>query len=172
MVICYRSKRKLTQHPRGFPGSSVVKKSTCQCKRHGFNPRVRKIPWRRKWQHTPVFLTGKSHGQRSLAGYSPWGHKRVNHDRVTKQQHPRLHCPDLSKPQPQTMFLIISNLELEEILAHIFTENFVVQMGPAELWGSIIQHTWILKGSVGQPEKLIVAVFLRKINSSAKHLTF
>ena len=36
---------------------------------------VRKIPWRRKWQPTPVFLPGKSHDQRSLAGYSPWGHK-------------------------------------------------------------------------------------------------
>ena len=36
---------------------------------------VRKIPWRRKWQPTLVFLLGKSHGQRSLVGYSPWGHK-------------------------------------------------------------------------------------------------
>ena len=34
-----------------------------------------KISWRRKWQPTPVFLPGKSHGQKSLAGYSPWGHK-------------------------------------------------------------------------------------------------
>ena len=42
-----------------------------QCKRHGFDPWVRKIPWRRKWQPTPVFLSEKSHGQRSLAGYSP-----------------------------------------------------------------------------------------------------
>jgi len=37
----------------------------------GFNPWVRKIPWRRKWQHTPVFLPGASHGQRSLEGYRP-----------------------------------------------------------------------------------------------------
>ena len=37
--------------------------------------RVGKIPWRRKWQPTPVFLPGESHGQRNLAGYSPWGHK-------------------------------------------------------------------------------------------------
>jgi len=37
----------------------------------GFDPWVRKIPWRRKWQSTPVFLPGESHGQRSLAGYSP-----------------------------------------------------------------------------------------------------
>ena len=40
----------------------------------------------RKWQHTPVLLPGKSHRQRSLAGYSPWGCKRVGHDFVTKQQ--------------------------------------------------------------------------------------
>ena len=38
-----------------------------------FNPWVRKIPWREAWQPTPVFLPGESHGQRSLAGYSPWG---------------------------------------------------------------------------------------------------
>ena len=38
---------------------------------------VRKIPWRRAWQPTPVFLPGEFHGQRSLAGYSPRGHKRV-----------------------------------------------------------------------------------------------
>ena len=42
---------------------------------------VRKIPWRRAWQPTPVFLLAESHEQRSLAGYSPWGHRRVRHDR-------------------------------------------------------------------------------------------
>ena len=42
-----------------------------------------KIPWRKKWQPTPVFLPGKSHGQRSLAGYSPWG-CRVGHDLATE----------------------------------------------------------------------------------------
>ena len=41
----------------------------------GFDPWVRKIPWGRKWQTTPVFLPGKFHGQQSLTGYSPWGHK-------------------------------------------------------------------------------------------------
>ena len=45
------------------------------CGRPGFDPWVGKIPWRRKWQPTPVFLPGKSHGWRSLAGYSSWGHK-------------------------------------------------------------------------------------------------
>ena len=38
-------------------------------------PWVRKIPWKRKWQPAPVFLPRESHGQRSLEGYSPWGHK-------------------------------------------------------------------------------------------------
>ena len=45
-----------------------------------FDPWVGKIPWKRKWQPTPVFLPGKSHGQRSLVDYSPCGHKRVGHD--------------------------------------------------------------------------------------------
>ena len=45
------------------------------CGRLGFDPWVGKIPWRRAWQPTPVFLPGESNGQRSLAGYSLWGHK-------------------------------------------------------------------------------------------------
>ena len=45
--------------------------SACQGRRHRFDPWVGKIPWRRKWQPTPVFLPGESHGQRSLVGYSP-----------------------------------------------------------------------------------------------------
>ena len=49
--------------------------SANRCPRQGFSPWVRKSPWRRAWQPTPVFLPGESHGQESLAGYSPWGHK-------------------------------------------------------------------------------------------------
>ena len=43
-----------------------------------FDSWVRKIPWRRKWQSTPVLLPGKSHGQKSLVGYSPWGRKELD----------------------------------------------------------------------------------------------
>ena len=50
-------------------------KRLLQCRRPGFDPWVRKIPWRRKWQPTPVYLPGESHGWRSLVGYSPWGRK-------------------------------------------------------------------------------------------------
>ena len=57
-----------------------------QCRRCRLDPWVRKILWRRKWQPSPVFLPGESHGQRSLGGYSPWGHKRLEHTLLTKQQ--------------------------------------------------------------------------------------
>ena len=62
----------------GFPGGAIGKEPTCQCrrpKRPGFNPWVKKIPWRREWLPTSVFLPGESHGQRSLVGYTPEGRK-------------------------------------------------------------------------------------------------
>ena len=54
------------------------RESTCQCRRRRFYPWIGKTPWRRKWQPTPVLLPGKSHGHRSLVGYSSQGHKRSN----------------------------------------------------------------------------------------------
>ena len=64
----------------GFPGCASDKEPPCQCRRHKrcrFDSWVRKIPWSGKWQPTPVFLPGKSHGQRSLVGYSPWSSKET-----------------------------------------------------------------------------------------------
>ena len=60
-------------------GDSVVKNPPAITRDtgRGFHPWVGKIPWRRKWQPTPVFLPGESHGQRSLAGYRRWGHKET-----------------------------------------------------------------------------------------------
>ena len=58
-----------------FPGGSEVKSFCFQCGRPGFNPWVGKIPWRRKWQPTPVFFPGESREWRSLVDPSPWGHK-------------------------------------------------------------------------------------------------
>ena len=72
---------------KSHPNSNILpwwhsgKETAC----NRFDPWVRKIPWRRKWQPTPVFLPGKSHGQRSLAGYCLWS-CRVGDDRMTKQQ--------------------------------------------------------------------------------------
>ena len=53
-------------------------------KRCGFDPWVGKIPWSRAWQCTPIFLPGESYGQRSLVGYSPWGHKESDKAEVTQ----------------------------------------------------------------------------------------
>ena len=66
---------------KGLPGGSDGKESACQCRRHKrrwFDPLVGKIPRRRKWQPTPIFLPGKFHGQRSLAGCNPWGGKELD----------------------------------------------------------------------------------------------
>ena len=68
----------------GFPGSSD-KESTCNAG-DTFSPWVGKIPWKRDWLPTSVFLPGEFHGQRSLAGYSPWDIKRVRQDLATNQQ--------------------------------------------------------------------------------------
>ena len=67
----------------GFPcGSDGI---VClQCGRTEFNPWVRKIPWIRKWQPTPVYLPGECHGLRSLVGYSPWGCKELDTTEVTE----------------------------------------------------------------------------------------
>ena len=63
--------------------------------RHGFDPWVRKIHWRRKGQPTPVFVPGKSHGQRSLTGYNPWGHKESD---MTEHVHACTHAKsDMTK---------------------------------------------------------------------------
>ena len=69
----------------GLPRRLSSQESACQGRRPGFDGWVGKIPWRRAWQPTPVFLPGDSHGPRSLVGYSPWG-CRVRHDGATKQQ--------------------------------------------------------------------------------------
>ena len=65
----------------------MVKKPACQCRRHkkrGFHPWVGKIPWKREWQLTPIFVPGESHGQKkSLVGYSPWGHKESDMTEAT-----------------------------------------------------------------------------------------
>ena len=59
----------------GFLGGSEVKASACNMGDLGSIPGSGRFPWRRKWQPTPVFLPGESHGRRSLVGYSPQGRK-------------------------------------------------------------------------------------------------
>ena len=75
---------------RGFPGGADGKELSCQCRRqknHRFDSWVRKIPWRRAWQPTSVFLPGESYGQRSLEGYSPWGREESDMAEATERAH-------------------------------------------------------------------------------------
>ena len=74
--LSYASPSAMIRLPSWLSG----KESACHCRRCKFNPFVRKIPWRWKYQPTPVFLPGKLHEQRSLASYSLWGHKESRHD--------------------------------------------------------------------------------------------
>ena len=60
---------------KGFPDGSAVIEPARQCRRPGFDLWVRKIPWKREWLPTPIFLSREFHGQRGLAGYSAWGCK-------------------------------------------------------------------------------------------------
>ena len=83
--------------PLVFLGGVRDKEPTCQCrrcKRRGFYPWVGKIPWRRRWQPTPVFSSGESHGQRSLAGYGPQNCK--DQDRTEATQHTQRQLVDFS----------------------------------------------------------------------------
>ena len=82
---------------QGFPRWLSGKESAWQCRRcrrRGFNPWIRKIPWSKKWQPAPVFLPGKFHGQRSLVGYSLWGCKESD---MTEQLSMHAHVHDFSK---------------------------------------------------------------------------
>ena len=78
----------------GLPGGISGKEPTCQCrrcKRQGFDPWVRKIPWKRAQQPALVLLPRESHGQRSLAGCSPQGRTESDTTEATKQQHQHLY---------------------------------------------------------------------------------
>ena len=73
----HTSMKNISFNLRTFSGDSVVR-ICLLCRRPRFSLWVGKIPWRRKWLPTPLFLPGKSHGQWKLAGYSPWGHKELD----------------------------------------------------------------------------------------------
>ena len=91
---------------RGFPGGISSNEPACQC-RSFKRTWVRKFPWRRAWQPTPVFLPGESHGQRSLEGYSPQGHKESDTTEATQHARtnfePLIICQALF--QPFTFFI-------------------------------------------------------------------
>ena len=104
-----------------FPGG-WDSKVCLQCGRPGFEPWVRKIPWRREWLPTPVFLPGESHGQRNLVGYSLWCHKEL--DTTEQQTHIMLHCVHIFSLDPSS---INGHLGFFHILAIV--NNATIHMG-------------------------------------------
>ena len=88
LYMCLYTEFSFHKDPSHF-GSAPTLMSSCQCrshKRREFDPWVGEIPWKRKWQPTPVLLRGESHGQRNLAGSSPRGHKESD------AEHTLLYC--------------------------------------------------------------------------------
>ena len=79
----------------GFPGGPSGKEAAFQCRRHKrlkFDLWVRKIPWRRAWQPTLVFLPGESHGQRNPVRHGPWGHRELDTTEATQHAHTQTYC--------------------------------------------------------------------------------
>ena len=90
LQYCFLKKKKKNNHIAvlimSFPGGTSGKEPACHCRRHkkhGFDPWVGKIPWRKAWQPTPVFLPRESHAQKSLVGYSPQGSTETDTTEVT-----------------------------------------------------------------------------------------
>ena len=112
----------------GFPGGLDCKESACQCRRPSFNPWIGKIPRRREWQPTPIFLSGEFHGHRSLAGYSPWGHKESDTTELLTHTHIHTHTCVYARACVCThTFMILFNTanlsSTEDAPIYVFTEN-------------------------------------------------
>ena len=130
-----------SKHIIGFPRWFSGREFTCQCRRNKFYPWVMKNPWSRKWQPTPVFLPGESHGQRSLVGYSPKGHtesdtaeQKHNNDKHVISQNTvsfllhhrqyRMTCPSLPCHFPQIMVFLL--LLCKALLVFVLSCNLIL----------------------------------------------
>ena len=121
-----------------FPGGSSDKESTCQCwrhKRHGFDPWVGKIPWRRKWQPTPVFLQKKSRDKGAWQA-TVHGSQRVGHDWASEPQALRgidwnsfCHCLVILRQTLKAIFLVlkaVSTYIIIQIMWLLFYSHFIL----------------------------------------------
>ena len=131
--------------------------STCQCRWCRFAPWVRKIPWRRKWQPTEVFLPGEFHGQRSLAIYSPWGRTRVGHNLATKTTTYQSPCVRERKKIETSVFLDTSH----SVVQHFYTQNGLFSLLLLTVWRVPIKFICLLcKNACDKKPVKIYFVFL------------
>ena len=124
--------------------------SACQCRRCQINAWVKKIPWSRKPQPTLVFLPGKFHGQRSLAGYSPWGCKESDTSEyahtgaklqpppfLRKRLHHHLHCLKWNHPNvfPWPIWLFSEGpCQNINFLGRVKAAEVTISWGPILCW--------------------------------------
>ena len=121
----------------GLPKRHNGKESACQNRRCWilqFNPWVGKVPRSRKWQPTPVFLSGKSHVQRSLPGYSPWGHKELDMTVHTYAHPPN---PDSETQSPFCLLLTLLTLSAASTLYHSPSPPEVLCIPCSVVWNTI-----------------------------------
>ena len=123
----------------GLPWWLSGKESACQCRRHEFDSQAIKIPWIKKWQHTPKFLIGKPYGHRNLVGCSPRGSQRISYDLVTEQKQ-HIYVPCLLFPSLcQWIFRLLPCLGYckcccSEHWVHVISSNFVFLLVYAQEW--------------------------------------
>ena len=108
----------------GLSGWLSCKKSACQCRRHRLSLWVGKMPWRRKWQSTPVFLPGKSYRERSLASYSSWG------------------CQELASEQPLRSFKEESGMIWFLLLGNYSGYHVIIWKNAKEVDGDKLGSCW------------------------------
>ena len=132
-----------------FPGGTVGKEFPCQCRRCkslDFDPWVGKIPWRREWPPTPEFLPRKFHGQRSSAGYSPWGHKESDvtehaqtlprwfYFRVLRDLHIVLHSSRVTLPSHQRCKRVPFGLHPASLTHQLLSASCVHLLRTLSIW--------------------------------------
>ena len=126
-----------------FPGGVSGKEPACQCrsKRFRFNPWVRKILWRRAWQPTPVFLPGESHGQRSLAEFSPYSCHESDTTKVTSHAHTQW---TIRRESVVTFYLAFRAFQARPVRLH-FSLSPVVKNSPGNAGN--VEDMSLIRGS-------------------------
>ena len=127
----------------GFLGGASGKESTCQCRRRkrcGFNPWVRKIPWRRRWHPIQVFLPEKFHGQKNLMGCSPWNYKELD---TTER------LSTLTDTGRDTVFLVLMSVYLGRVdLGRCWADGLLHKAEQAGHWEALFLPSFPLPSSL------------------------
>ena len=128
-------------------------------RRHGFKPGVEKIPWRRKWQPTPVFLPGEAHGQRSLEGYSSRDCKESD---TNERLHTHIYVYNIYKCMYTSLIIIMCILEVGNNNLDIFNAvSIVLSSTSHKTLITLYASCWRYQGSNSSLEMSLI-FFIKK----------